>query len=186
MASKQAKSAVVASTEQLIAGTSKHLANVTQVLVAGGSFTPAQVAATLQSIVDLRRQVDAARATMRAKLVNERAAMPALRTFRGALVSFINGAFANQPDVLADFGIHPKARTPLTAEANTAAVAKRNATRAARHTMGSKQRKRIKGAVTGVLVTPVTHQPSAKPNAAPANPPENGATAPTAPAPSPE
>src|SRR5271154_5408371 len=61
-----------------------------QVMVAGGSYTPAQITEKLQAIVDLRREVDAA--------------MPALRTFRGALMSFINGAFVNQPDVLADFG----------------------------------------------------------------------------------
>ncbi len=161
MASKQAKSAVVALTQQLIAGMNKHLANATQVMVAGGSFTPAQITEKLQAIVDLRREVDAAKATIKAKLVNEKTAMPALRTFRGALVSFINGAFVNQPDVLADFGISPKARTPLTAEAKTAAAAKRKATRAARHTMGAKQRKSIKGTVTGIVVTPVTTQPAA-------------------------
>jgi len=131
-----------------------------QVMVAGGSYTPAQITEKLQAIVDLRREVDAAKATIKAKLVKEKTAMPALCTFRGALMSSINGAFVNQPDVLADFGISLRARTPLTAEAKTAAAAKRNATRAARHTMGSKQRKSVKGAVTGIVVTPVTAQPS--------------------------
>jgi hypothetical protein len=42
---------------------------------------------------------------------------------------------------LADFGLNPKkARTPLTIEEKAAAAAKRKATRAARHTMGSKQK----------------------------------------------
>jgi hypothetical protein len=37
-------------------------------------------------------------------------------------------------------------------------IAKRAATRAARHTMGPKQKKAVKGDVTGVVVTPVTSQ----------------------------
>jgi hypothetical protein len=72
-----------------------------------------------------------------------------------AFVSFVKAAFGTQPDVLADFGLHPKARAQLTVEKKTAAAVKRKATRAARHTMGSKQRKRVKGDVTGVTVTPV-------------------------------
>jgi hypothetical protein len=57
--------------------------------------------------------------------------------------------------VLADFGISLKQRGPLTVEEKTAAVAKRAATRAARHTMGPKQKLEVKGDVTGVVVTPV-------------------------------
>ena len=82
--------------------------------------------------------------------------MPSLHTFMGTLVTFIKATYANQPDVLADFGIKPKARTPLSAEAKTAAAAKRTATRAARHTMGAKQKKSVKGAVVGITVTPVS------------------------------
>jgi hypothetical protein len=66
--------------------------------------------------------------------------------------------------VLADFGIHPKARTPPTVEASLAAVAKRRATRAARRTMGSQQKKAVKGDVTGVVVTPTTAAATAKTN----------------------
>ena len=64
--------------------------------------------------------------------------------------------------MLADFGINPKARAPLTVEAKAAAAAKRAATRAARHTMGSQQKKAIKGDVTGVLVTPITSTPGSR------------------------
>jgi hypothetical protein len=65
--------------------------------------------------------------------------------------------------------VHPKARTPLTVEAKTAAVAKRNATRAARHTAGSKQKMSVKGAVTGIVVTPVTAKETVA-TAAPSDP----------------
>lgn len=150
------KKTVSALATQLIAGTNKRLASTTQVLIAGSSFTPAQVIEKLQAIVNLRSNVDAAKASTKAKLAVEKADMPALRALMGAFVTFVNAAFGNQPDALADFGLHPKARTPLTVEAKTAAAAKRKATREARNTMGSKQKKSVKGNVTGVTVTPLT------------------------------
>jgi hypothetical protein len=150
------KGTVVALAEKLIAGTSKHLANMPQIMFAGSSFTPSQITARLQELVNLRSDVDAAKASTQAKLAVERANMPALRIFMDAFVAFVKAVHGTEPDVLADFGLHPKARTPLTVEAKTAAVAKRNATRAARHTTGPKQKKSVKGAVTGIVVTPVT------------------------------
>jgi hypothetical protein len=156
MATKNTKGTVVTLAQQLSAGVQKHLANVPQVMFAGGPFTPAQITSKLQQIVTLRSDVDAAKAQTKAKLAAEEADMPALRTFMGALVSFVKATYGNAPDVLADFGVHPKVRTPLTVEAKAAAAAKRAATRAARHTTGAKQKKAIKGAVTGITVTPVT------------------------------
>jgi hypothetical protein len=153
---KQGKSTVVALAEQLVAGTSKHLTSMPQIMLAGSSFTPSQVMAQLQALVNLRSDVDAAKASTKGKLAVEKANMPALRILMDAYVSFVNAAFGTAPDVLADFGLHPKARTPLTVEAKTAAAAKRKATRAARHTTSAKQKRSINGAVTGIIVTPVT------------------------------
>ena len=169
MATKvKGKATVVAFANELIAGTSKHFASTTQVTFAGGSFTPAQITAQLQALVNLRNDVDTAKAATKARLAAEKADTPALRTLMGAFVTYVKAVFGNQPEVLADFGIHPKARAQLTAEAKTAAAAKRKATRAARHTMGAKQKKGVKGAVTGIVVTPVSAtQPAA---AAPTNP----------------
>jgi len=160
------KAGVVARAKALIAGTDKHLSNVTQVTIMGQSLSPAQVAGELQALVDLRTAVDAAKASTRAKLAEEQAQTPSLRSFMGALVMYVKAVYQNSPDVLADFGIAPKARTPLTVEAKTASVAKGASTRAARHTMGSKQRLAVKGDVTGVTVTPVgATQPAVTPRA---------------------
>ncbi len=152
----QSKGQVVALAKQLIAGTGKHLVTGTQVSFAGGSFTPDQIASELQSIVDLRTDVSAAQATARAKIAAETARMPSLRTFMSAYQAFIKVTYGTAPDALADFGIHPKARAPLTVEAKALAVARRKATRAARHTMGAKRRLAVKGDVTGIVLTPVT------------------------------
>jgi len=58
--------------------------------------------------------------------------------------------------VLNDFGMEiPKVTGPQTLEAKALAKAKRAATRAARHTMGSVQKKAITGNVVAVTMTPV-------------------------------
>ncbi len=161
MASK-AKNTIVALAKQSMAGTNKHLTNMTQILLVGSSFTPAQINDKMQRIVDLRATVDAARASLKAAVAAEKAEMPNLHTFVGAFESFIKAAFANQPDVLADFGLHPKARGQPTVETKLVAVAKRAATRAARHTLSAKKKRNIKGDVVGITVTPVaTPQPVA-------------------------
>jgi hypothetical protein len=182
---RQTKGTVVALAEQLIAGTNKHLANMTQVPLAGGSFTPAQVVEKLQALANLRRDVDASKASTKAKLAVEKTEVPALRTFLGALVTFIKAAFGNQPDVLADFGLHPpKTRATQTAEAKMAAAEKRKATRAARHTMSAKKKSAIKGAVTGIQVTPIASpQPAATAPSSPAAPATSTGTTATAPTP---
>ncbi|MDP8998521.1 MAG: hypothetical protein M3O46_00235 [Myxococcota bacterium] len=161
MATKaKGKASVVVLAQHLIAGTNKHLANTTQVMLSrGASFTPAQITTFLQTIVNLRSDVDTAKAATKAKVAAEKADMPSLRILMDAFVTFVKAAYGSAPDVLADFGLNPKARTPLTVEVKAAAAVKRKATRVARHTMSAKQKKGVKGAVTGIVVTPVTATP---------------------------
>jgi hypothetical protein len=142
--------------KQSIAGTTKHLSNTAPAAFLGGSFTADQITSKLQTLVDLRAGVDAARAAAKAKIATEATQRPPLRAFMNALTAYVKVTFGTAPEVLADFGINPKARALLTVEEKAAAVAKRAATRAARHTMGSQQKKGIKGTVTGVLVPPIS------------------------------
>ena len=77
-----------------------------------------------------------------------------------ALVSYVKLTYSESPDVLADFGLPPKkVRTPLTAEQQAAANAKREATRTARGTTSKKAKQAVKGNVVGVSVTPVVAGP---------------------------
>src|SRR5580693_3653716 len=135
--SERGKSQVADFAEQLIAGTAKNLTSTTSVAFLGASFTPAQITSKLQSIVTLRSDVNTAKAATKAKLAAEASQLPSLRGFMTAYESYLRGVYGSQPDVLAEFGLQPKkARTPATVQAKAAAVAKRAATRAARHTMG--------------------------------------------------
>jgi cell pole-organizing protein PopZ len=141
----------------------------------------------MQSIVTLRSDVDSAKASTKAKLALEAANMPALRTLMAAYVSYLKVTYGGSPDVLADFGIQQKRRATSTVDVKAGAVAKRKATRAARHTMGTQQKKGVKGDVTGVVVTPITAAPSTVPAPGSPTPPATsggGPAAPTSPAPS--
>ncbi|MGH7439052.1 MAG: hypothetical protein ACRENE_25465 [Polyangiaceae bacterium] len=143
--------------ESLAAGTKKHLGAASSLAFGGGALTPAEVEAFLQRLADLRAAVESGKAEAAARIAEERAQAPALHGQMKAYVSFVRARFGDQPDVLADFGLEPrKARTPLTIDEQAAAVAKRKATRQARHTMGKKQKKKVKGDVVGVSVIPVT------------------------------
>jgi hypothetical protein len=172
------KTEVAASASQLIAGTNSQFAKSQKLAFASSTFTPAQVVAQLQLIVSLRAATDAAHAALAAKVSAEDTQLPALLAFMTAYIAFVKATFSGSPDVLAIFGLEPKKVTTLTVAVKAAAVVKRDATRAARGTKGTKQRKDVKGAVTGVEITPIvagTPVVTAAP-AAPSAPVTGGAT----------
>ena len=150
--------------KQLIAGIQKHFPDGSVVLTVGAAaYTVSQWTTLLQSFVDLRADTEAAQATAKAKLIAETAQAPSLRGVVSAFVEYVKASIGNSPETLADFGLSPrKARAPMTAEQAAAAVIKRQATRAARHTMGSKQKQAVKGSVqVTVTATPLAPpQPS--------------------------
>jgi hypothetical protein len=164
--------------QALLAGTAKHFTGTTSVSFMGSTFTPADITTKLTEIVTLRSGVDTARAAVMAKVATEKASMPSLRAFVQAYEAFLKVNFGGSPDVLADFGIKPKTPATPTAATKAGAVVKRAATREARHTMGSVQKSKVHGDVTGVTVTPVVSEPtptvtpagSATSGAAPASP----------------
>jgi hypothetical protein len=170
MTSKKSKTLRATLASQLIAGAKKHLLPGGPPLQVGGaSYTVDDLTKKLQSIVDMRAEVNAAKSAAKAKVEEEDAAEPADGSFFDALESVIRGMFPSV-DVLADFGLAPRKRSSLTVEKKAAAVAKAAATRKARHTMGPNQKKVVKGGVTGVVVTPVmapTPTPTPPPGPAP-------------------
>src|SRR5260370_38896447 len=136
---KNTKNAVADQARHLIAGTAKHLASITQVILEGSTYTPADVTSKLTQIVNVRSDVDAPKASTKAKLATENTLVPSLRSFMAAYVTYVKAAFGSVPDSLADFGMQPrKVRAPATVEEKAVAAAKRASTRAARKTMGPK------------------------------------------------
>jgi hypothetical protein len=136
---------------QLIAGTRKHFSSTASLTFGGATSTPAQVESLLQTIIDLRAAVEAAKADATAKVAAEEAERATHDGQMAAYVKLVKATFT-APDVLADFGLKPKkAPTPPSNEKQAEAIAKRAATRAARHTMGSKAKKKVKGTVTTIV-----------------------------------
>jgi hypothetical protein len=152
------KTAVTGLAQQLIAGTAKHLGSATNVTLLGRTYTPADLTAQLQRVGSMHADVDAAKAATETKLAALKAGMTTIRPLMQALVAYVKATYGSQPDVLGDFGVHPKAKKTLTAEEKAAAAAKRKATRVARGTKGSVQKKAIKGDVAGITVTPIKTQ----------------------------
>jgi hypothetical protein len=164
------KNDLAALVTSFIAGTKKHFPNGSQPLQLGGvATTVTGFTELLQSFVDNRNAVEASKAALKAKLETERVQAPNQLAMLRAFETVLRGTFGNSADVLADFGLVPrKEPTPLTAEQKAVAAVKRNATRAARHTMGANQKKSVLGSVSAKLVvTPVTTSTASSPVAAP-------------------
>jgi hypothetical protein len=152
----------------LVAGTDKHPLSAPLTL-GGQSFTQQALVQVLQSLGNALSTVDMAKASWQSALSDlgdtQAKVAPTLKAYRAWIVA----TYGNAPATLADFGLTPpKAPTPMTAEEKAAAVAKRTATRAARHTLGPKQKKGIKGAVA-TPVTALAPTPAPAPVAKPAS-----------------
>jgi hypothetical protein len=156
---------------QFMAGIAKHLVGVTSVTFSSAPHTPADLTTAFQTLVSLRAGVIAAQAAAKAKLAAESAQRPAILVLLDGFEAYVKLTYSEQPDVLSDFGLAPKKpRAKRTAEQQAAANAKAKATREARGTKGSVQKKSVKGAVTGVEITPVTSAPLPAPPVAPSAP----------------
>ena len=175
--SKASKATALARVQALIAGTKKHFPT-TSITLGNATYTAATLVEIFQNLADAIASTDAAHASTQDAVTALRAARakagPVLLDYKRWLLT----TFGTAAQTLADFGVQPsKARTPQTSEQKAAAAVKRNATRAARGTMGSKKKLAIKGNVTGVIVTPVTAPKPIVPTPATPSP-----TAPTTPA----
>jgi hypothetical protein len=154
--SKRGKKKEADRARALAAGSAKHLDPAEKVRIQGEVLTAAGVVARLGALPALRDGVEAANAAVATKLEADRTEGPSLRRFAAAYEAFVQLAFATRPDILVDFGLEArKPRRKATPEEQAAAVAKRAATRAARHTMGPRRKQAIKGDVVGVTVTPI-------------------------------
>jgi hypothetical protein len=172
--SKQDKATALAGVQALITGMLKHFPN--------GSFKFGSTTYTTDTLVKTFQGLAEAMVAVNAAQANAKDAVQALRAMKAKVApvqrdlrSFLRVTFGTAAAQLAEFGMQPlKARTPLTSDKRVVAAAKAKATRTARGTTGKKKKLAVRGDVTGVVVTPVTHAVPPSPTAAPA------AAAPTA------
>lgn len=134
--------------QQNITGIDKYLASLVTLSLAGNNITPALLKAVFQGDIDATLAVDATEAELKQLRAKQKQARKAAITSRKDLKSYILGNYgATAVQMLKDFGFsEPKPRGVKTVASKAQAIAQAKATRTARHTMGSKQRARIKGA----------------------------------------
>jgi hypothetical protein len=149
----------------LIDGLTKHEATLTSFLVGGTSFKTSDVITVLRARIAAANAAQSTRATWQTAVKANAGERASTKTLVSGVKQQLLVMFAGSIDTLAEFGLKPrKAPAPLTPEKKVVAAAKAKATRAARHTMGTKQKASVKGTVT-TIVTPAS--PVASPPAVP-------------------
>jgi hypothetical protein len=131
---------------RVIAGIDRHFANVAKLTIGGTDYTPASLKAVFQTDSNSIDRVVSTRQAWRQAVVDEREAHVVTARVAKALKSYIIGLYGqNAVAVLGDFGLTPPktATKPVKVKAKAADLAQ--ATREARNTMGSQQKKKVKG-----------------------------------------
>jgi hypothetical protein len=145
---------------QAIAGVRKHLSGTTTIVLGGTPTTPADVIATLTGVID---GIDAAVAAEKAfhdAVATQHTVIAKGNALLKALKMLVHNQLGSTEGVLGDFGFtSPKRQTPSEAT-KAAAVAKREATRKARHTMGKRQKASVKGEHLAPATPAATTRPS--------------------------
>jgi hypothetical protein len=164
--SKVSKATALARVQAIIAGTKKHFPNGS-LTIGNVAFTEASLVGLFQGLADAVIAESAARASAKGALSALRETNAKVSPVFRAFKRIVLDTFGSATEILADFGLEPpKARKPLSGEQIAAATVKRRATRTARGTIGKRKKLAIKGDVTGIVVTPVTHAPASPPSAA--------------------
>ncbi len=161
---KQNRNAETTADQNLADGLSKHAATIPSIMVGGASVATKDIVAALQGRIATAKAATSARATWQAAVQADRDERAKTKTLVSVTKQTLLGSFAGQVDTLSDFGLTPRRPRVVAPEALVAAAAKAKATRAARHTMGKKQKAEIKGAV------PVPAVPVPAPTPSPVTP----------------
>jgi hypothetical protein len=156
-------------------------------VVDGKAATVSDAIAILQARIDSTNRVGPARTALQAAVKAERDEHATSHAFVTELRRALQSAFADAPDTLGKYGLKPRKAPAVSVRTRVLALAKATATRAARHTMGSKQKQALKGDVIDVTVAPVTASGASPADAsalatAPASPPAASSPSLTAPA----
>ena len=145
MSSKVSKQVYVHATQKLVDGYVTHL-GTENVHLGSKVMTPAEVAADVKSTVDAEHAAEAARGAFHGAVADARAKRQATKALLAAIKVLAMSRFIDRPEILAEFGLEPpKPRRVRSAEEKAAAAKLGLSTRKVRHTMGPRQRAKVKG-----------------------------------------
>src|ERR1700682_4681452 len=131
---------------QMKTGLQQHLPANTTLVIKGVAYTQAQLVQAMQEAERLYAEVRDARAALRQKLLDRQAKVRPLAELHADLALALRGYFGRTSAKLDVLGVRTGPRSSRSSRANTLAQAKARLTRAARHTMGRKQKLAIRTA----------------------------------------
>jgi hypothetical protein len=185
---------VLRNLEESVAAALDKLAPKANIPIAGKLVASKELRAKLLSHISAMDASSDARAKFVQAVSADRDQRAQMTPLLSAIRSYAAGVYGEGSPEFALFGFKPKKVAYRTVQVKAEAVEKLRATRAARHTMGKRQRAAIHGAVTmpngGTTATPpdgsapspsggtvVSPPNGSAPSPAPATPPANGASA---------
>ena len=135
------RTAALALNQKIASGVDKYFSKLKSFSIDGTTYTPAGLKAVLQAEDDAANSADSTRAQLKQEVATHRTAKANAVAVRGALRSYILGAFGKKAvQMLADFGMVPPRYTGnKTAAVKAEAAAKAEATRKARSTASAPQ-----------------------------------------------
>jgi hypothetical protein len=143
--------------------------------LSGKTYDVTDAVALVDHIQGLLKAIEPARQAWLAAIAAADAALGKEGETIKALRGVVAAMFAHDVETLARLGITPKKpRRALSPEELVVAKERAAATRKARGTLGKRQRLKIKGQVTGVVITPVLVPPQAEAEPAGSYPPRAG------------
>jgi sulfite reductase beta subunit-like hemoprotein len=148
---KHNKNAETTADQNLADGLGKHAATIMSIMVGGASVATTDIVTALQARIATAKVATSARAIWQAAVQADRDERAKTKTLVSVTKQTLLGSFAGQVDTLADFGLTPRKARVVSPEALVAAAAKAKATRAARHTMGKKQKKAVETMVVSAV-----------------------------------
>jgi hypothetical protein len=137
---------------QMRGGLQKHLPANTTLVVKGVAYTQVQLVQAMQEAERLCTEVRDARAVLRQKLLDRQVGLRPLAELHSDLALSLKGYFGRTSAKLSELGVRSGARSQRSVHTNVLAQAKARMTRAARHTMGRKQKLAIKGVGSPSLI----------------------------------
>lgn len=127
--------------------------------VPGGTLTRDQIIVQLNTFITAAEATKAARQQWLTAVAGERSTLSDVTPLRQSIRSILQGRFGKEGPALSSFGFSPTKPVKKTVQIKAAAAVKTAATREARHTMGTVQKKTVKGDVVGIAVTPLVASP---------------------------
>jgi hypothetical protein len=164
-----------AADQHLIDGLTNVTSTIPSFMVGGASVATKDVVTTLQARLATATAAESARVAWLTAVQADRDERAKTKTLVSVVKQTLLQSFVGQADTLATFGLTPRKPRVVKPETKVVAAAKAKATREARHTMGKKQKAKIKGTLDSSVVTIAVPGPTpipASPAAAAPTPPE--------------